>query len=115
MTTSAMIFLFDLVEPFSKAAFAQHSYCDRYARNYASRYSRGGALQGAADGAIAGAIFGAIFDDDPGGGALFGAGMGALAGGAQKDSDERYLYRRAYDDCMRNQGRSRSGSRYRRY
>ena len=115
MTTSAMIFLFDLVEPFSKAAFAQHSYCDRYARDYASRHSRGGALQGAADGAIAGAIFGGILTGDPGGSALFGAGMGALAGGAGRDSDQRYLYRRAYDDCMRDEGRSGSGSRYRRY
>ncbi|MDR3569994.1 MAG: hypothetical protein P4L43_18380 [Syntrophobacteraceae bacterium] len=77
-------------------------YCDAYARDYASSYANqggnvvGGAIGGAALGALFGAMAGA-----PGRGAGIGAGVGALGGGVASANDWNYLYRRAYDRCMR--------------
>ncbi len=104
ITTSAII-LVELVGLSSKPAFAQRSYCDSYARNYARRYARGGALEGAAEGAVSGALFGAIVGGRRGAesGAVFGAAVGAVGGGSERSRDERYLYDRAYKECLRDE------------
>ena len=80
------------------------SYCEQYARDYARRNSQGRALRDTARGAAGGAIFGAIAGD-----AGVGAGVGALIGGisgtSRESSDYDYLYRIAYDDCIRGRVR----------
>jgi hypothetical protein len=79
------------------------SYCDGYARDYAQRNSRGHVAGGAARGAIGGALIGGIVRGGKGAGrgALIGGGVGAVAGGVRKSDDYNYLYRQAYDRCMR--------------
>jgi hypothetical protein len=86
-----------------KTSYARSpGYCDAYARDYANSYANagvivvGGAIGGAAFGAVLGALAGA-----PGSGGGIGAGVGALGGGVASANDWNYLYRRAYDRCMR--------------
>lgn len=58
-----------------------------------------GALMGAAGGAVVGA-----FTGNPGMGAAIGAAGGGLTGGAYKGLSSDDIYKRAFNNCMRNRG-----------
>ena len=70
---------------------------DRAARDSAS------ALTGAVRGSIGGAAFGAIVSDKTSKGAKRGAALGAVVGGATAAHNHDEVYKRVYDDCMKNQ------------
>ena len=90
--------------PLAPAAAQSVSYCEQYARDYARRNSQGQALRSTAEGAAGGAIFGAIAGD-AGAGAGIGALIGGISGTSRESSDYNYLYRIAYDDCIRGRVR----------
>ncbi len=99
---AALIFCLVVGDP-APAQAKSSSECDAYARNYASQYGGSGqVLTGATRGAVRGTLLGGIFggSDGWGRGAAIGAGIGAISGGVQRNQDERYLYDRAYNDCM---------------
>lgn len=83
-----------------------HHYCQDYAREYVRRNGdRGGAVDGAVNGAVRGAIIGGIIDGKDGArkGARTAGAIGAIRGGREQRRDNDWLYRRAYDGCMRRE------------
>jgi uncharacterized protein YcfJ len=83
-----------------------HRYCQDYARDYVRRYGdRGGGVDGAVHGAVRGAILGGVIDGKDGArkGARTAGAIGAIRGSREQRQDNDWLYRRAYDGCMRRE------------
>ncbi|MEP3280435.1 MAG: BA14K family protein [Stappiaceae bacterium] len=114
-STAAVAIVFSGAVMASSQASAQHDpRCDSYARDYANRSvnGAGNVVGGALVGAIGGAVIGGIVNGNQGAGAgaAIGAGAGGLAGAGNASRHWNQVYRRAYNDCARQQPRGSRAS-----